>query len=172
MRQFAIAIAAALCMSTAVMAQTTQQDNKRQRPNSEQRVQMRTERMVERYGLNQEQAAKLQALNKEYEGKMGPRHRHGGPRHDGQRPPRDVKEKRTDMKPQQREGRGPRPSAEMMQQMKADREAYDAKLSKIMTPKQFEQYQQDEAKMKEHHGQRMGKPADGKQESFQKEKDK
>jgi len=75
MRQFAIAIAAALCMSTAVMAQTTQQDNKRQRPNSEQRVQMRTERMVERYGLNQEQAAKLQALNKEYEGKMGPRQR-------------------------------------------------------------------------------------------------
>ena len=173
MRQFVIAFAAALCMSTAAMAETSLQDNKQhqQQMTPEQRVQMRTDRMVERYGLNQEQAKKLQELNKEYQGKMGPRHRHGGPRPDGQRPPRDFKEQKDGQQPQHREGRGPRPNAEMMQQMKADREAYNEKLSKIMTPEQYEKYLQDEAKMREFHQQRMGRAADGKQESFKKQKE-
>ena len=78
MKHFAIALTAALCMSTATMATTFRQDNKqRQMPTTEQRVQHRTDRMAKRYGLDKSQTAQLLQLNTEFEGKMGPRRHHG-----------------------------------------------------------------------------------------------
>ncbi len=170
MKHFAIALTAALCMSTATMATTFRQDNKqRQMPTTEQRVQHRTDRMVKRYGLDKNQTAQLLKLNTEYEGKMGPRHHHG-PRPDGQQPPREVKKdkKRMSHNGQRPERKGPRPSAEMMEKMKADRNAYNQKLKTIMTPKQYEQYMKDESNMKAPHQKRMDMNRSEKQKLQQK----
>lgn len=168
MKHFAIALTAALCMSTATMATTFRQDNKqRQMPTTEQRVQHRTDRMAKRYGLDKSQTAQLLQLNTEFEGKMGPR-RHHGPRPDGQQPPRDVKKDKNRMHQngQRPEHKGPRPNTEMMEKMKANRDAYNQKLKAIMTPKQYEQYMKDEAEMKGPHQSRMDKNRGEKQKSL------
>ena len=74
MKQIMISIAAMLMLSTAAMAQ----DNQGQRPNRQgfdrtEMIQRRTDGVVQKYGLNEEQAKQLLSLNTKFADMMGPR---------------------------------------------------------------------------------------------------
>ncbi|MBR1934110.1 MAG: DUF4890 domain-containing protein [Prevotella sp.] len=158
MKKIVLAIAAALTMSLSAMAQDAEQAQKGERKqfNQTEMIQNRTKQTVEKYGLNEEQAAKLLELNTKYADKMGPRG--GGPRgmmgrggaaRQGDRPQRQP----TDSL--QRQGRrgmfGGNP-----EEMRKNFEAYDAELKTILTSEQYEAYQADQKKQMERRGQRNG----------------
>ena len=139
MKKVLVMMVAALTLTTAANAQNDNDNQKRQRPNKTEMIQKRTDHMVERYGLNKEQAAQLLKVNTTYDGQMmggpmgGPRgSRMGGP---GQRP-----ERRDSVERQ-------RPSKEQMETMRKDMEtkmeAYKAEVKKIMTDEQFAKYEED-----------------------------
>lgn len=123
-----------------------QQDNNRergQRPDPAQMAQRMTEQMAQRYGLDDKQQASLLELNKQYAPKM-PMMRGGRP---GGRPgmrgdrPGGMRRDST-MAPRQR------PSKEEMekrfQEMRANREAYNAEVKKIMTTDQYKKFTEDQ----------------------------
>ena len=154
MKKMILAIAAALMMSITVTAQenATEQKPEMKRPDMTEMVKNRTDETVKKYGLNEEQAAKLLELNTKYMGKMGPRR--GGPRREGVRGERGM---RPDSMRHHRE----RPEGEMKEatgkrerpDMKGDREGfrkqmeeYDAEMQKIMTEEQYKAYKADQEK--------------------------
>ena len=160
-----MAIAAALMMSTTILAQenSTEKRPEGKRPDQTEMVKQRTDETVKKYGLNEEQAAKLLDLNTRYAEKMGPRFgmRPDGPRggrgmrpdsarQQRVRPDGEQKEARPEMKegrPERREAPGMRGNRE---QMRKDMEAYENELKEIMTPEQYEAYKADrEKRMKE-----------------------
>lgn len=99
----------------------------------------RTERMVQKYGLNEQQAAALQALN---EKQM--------PRGNGPRPQRPAnKDSVNAQRPMGQ--RGPRMGGEFMKQ-------YNEELQKIMTADQFKAYMEDMEKRRQERGQRPRRP--------------
>ena len=140
-------------------------------------VRCQTQRMVEKYGLNEEQAARLQALNEEYAGKLprpgmrGPGMRPGpggpgkhGPRPEGgpgmgPRPEGGFKPKEGE-RPQLTEEQKAARKAEMekrheeMQKIFEERKKaqaeYDAALKDILTKKQFKAYKKDREEFQEH----------------------
>ena len=115
---------AALMLTMTMSAQPDPSQRPKEMTQAE-RVQMKTDQMVKRYGLSVKQAKKLQKLNEKYQDKFAP-----GPKkfHEGMtNPPR-------------------RPDKVQMEQMKQEREAYHADLKKIMTAEQYQRYQTDEKK--------------------------
>lgn len=99
----------------------------------------RTERMVQKYGLNEQQAAALQALNEKQK-----------PRDIGQRPQSPAN--KDSVKTQRPNGRrGPRMGGEFMKQ-------YNEELQKIMTADQFKAYMEDMEKRRQERGQRPRRP--------------
>lgn len=135
MKKVLVMVVAALALTTSASAQNDNDNQKRQRPNKTEMIQKRTDSMVERYGLNKEQAAQLLKVNTTYDGQMmgGPRARRmGGP---GQPP-----ERRDSVERQ-------RPSKEQMETMRKEmetkKEAYKAEVKKIMTEEQFAKYEED-----------------------------
>lgn len=154
MKKTVLAIAAAILMSATVMAQDdNQQTARRERKSMDpaEMVQKRTDATVKAYGLNEEQAAKLLELNKQYAGKMAPRfgHRGGRPekgmRPDSMRKERPVNRERMANKDQ----RPPRPEGGRegsFEEMRKNMEAYDAELQKIMTEGQYKAYKADREK--------------------------
>ena len=112
-------------------------------------VKAQTERMVQEYGLNEAQKAKLLELNTQYAGKlrMGGRggqrggQRFGGPQGGNQ---------------QGSMQQGERPSREQMEarmkEMRANREAYNAELKNILTEEQFSKYEEAEKQRMERFG--------------------
>lgn len=169
MKKIILAMAMTLLMSGTALAQ--QNDNKQmRRPDPAQMAQNMTERMVKRYGLDSKQEAKLLELNKEYAGKMPMmgRPRGGRPGMHGGRPGMGGKQPDMNGKQPDMNGKQPgtenhdstmtppqRPSKEEMdkrfKEMKADREAYNAKVKKIMTKKQYKKYTEDQEKMRPGH---------------------
>ena len=150
MKKTVLAIAAAVMMSATMMAQDdNQQSARRERKPVDQSemVQKRTDATVKAYGLNQEQAAKLLELNKQYAGKMGPRF--GRP---GDRPGRGGRRDSVRMERPVKEGqsvdRNHRPEGKRggFEEMRKTMEAYDAELQKIMTEEQFKAYKADREK--------------------------
>ena len=157
MKKAIFTMAAVIMMSSAAMAQDEQKkDNKRQMPDKTEMTQRRTDMMVQRYGLDDKQKAKLLKLNTEYADKIGGpgmgmrrggdgmRPGMGGGMRPGQRPnmgggdnnrggqrPEMTEEQRTEMRKQ-------------MEEMRKNREAYGAELKKIMTEEQYKKYQEDE----------------------------
>lgn len=134
MKKALVMMVAALTLTVSAGAQS-QDNQQRQRPSKTEMIQKRTDRMVERYGLNKEQAELLLKVNTTYEGQFmgGPR----GPRMRGQgQPPmrRDSVERQ-------------RPSKEQMEAMRkemtAKMDAYKAEVKKIMTEEQFAKYEAD-----------------------------
>ncbi|MBQ6065076.1 MAG: DUF4890 domain-containing protein [Prevotella sp.] len=149
MKKTILAIIAAITVSTSVMAQS--EDGKRperQKMDKTEMVKHQTERMVKEYGLNEAQAAQLQEVNANYFDKMP---RMGGPRPGGGRGQMGER-KNTDgttgatAQGEKRE----RPSKEQMEarmkEMKANQEAYEGELKKIMTEEQFAKYQENSKK--------------------------
>jgi len=153
MKKIVLAIAAALMMSTGMMAQNEQKSERPERGqfNQTEMVKRRTEQTVQKYGLNEEQAKQLLELNTKYADKMGrPRggNRGRGMRSNDQRPRQGQGEARPDSTRQrgaQGQNRQMRPRQE---EMRKNMEAYDAELQKIMTPEQYEAYKNDMEKQR------------------------
>lgn len=133
---FAMAITALL--STSAMAQNDSVNNRPKRMDPTEMVQKRTEGTAKRYGLNEEQTAKLLELNKKYAKNMRPM-RPMRPRGEGQ-PPRQgndsVKQQRPNVRPQVN-------NDERRKKMEEEMTAYNKELQSIMTEEQYKSYQAD-----------------------------
>jgi hypothetical protein len=161
MKKIAMAIAAALMMSTSAMAQNEEKKGEPRQFNKTEMIQQRTDATVKRYGLNEEQAAKLLELNTKYADKMGPMR--GGPR--GQQGGRGFGGRQG---MGQGQGQGPRMHRQApdslrnnaprmnREEMQKSMEEYDTQLKAIFTPEQYETYQADQKKMREARGNRGG----------------
>lgn len=143
MKRFIYAVVFAITMgSISAMAQDENRAKKSdKRPDRTEMMKKRTERMAERYGLDEGQTAKLLALNTEYMGNMPsmgrlPRVKRGGGNRDRNVAPAERPE---------------RPSKEQMEEMRKkmaeNRAKYEAGLKEIMTPEQYAKYEQDKKDM-------------------------
>lgn len=149
-------VAAALLWATGMNAQPGGQGG--ERPSDEEMVERMTSMLVERYGLSDDQSAKLKELNAEYAGKMpmmgggGPQGGQGGQGGPGagerpdslQAPPageRPEGGERPEMSDEDREAR--------RAEMQATMEAYEAALKEIFTDEQFAAYEQDKQERRE-----------------------
>ncbi len=132
-----VMIVAALTLTMSASAQSDNNEQ-RQRPSKTEMIQKRTDQMVERYGLNKEQAQQLLKVNTTYEGQFM-----GGPR--GPRGPRMNGQVQPPARPDSTERK--RPSKEDMEAMRKEMstkmEAYKAEVKKIMTDEQFAKYEAD-----------------------------
>lgn len=162
MKKLVLTIFAGLAISQAAVAQETNPQVKEQHKiiDNKEFVQKRTDSMVERYGLDEKQAAKLNELNTKFADKLGPRH--GGPRMGGPRPaggprpemPGGFKPKG---KPEMKQGEGegnrmpfnPEEMAKRREQMEENQKAYKSELKEILTEEQFQKYEADEAQRME-----------------------
>lgn len=144
MKKLMIALAATLMMSASAMAQDDKNAERKQFT-KEQMVQKRTEGMVKKYELNEEQAAKLQELNAKYADMrfMSPRGNRPGRMHRGDRDFRPA------AAPDSLRGKGGRPEHNKadFQDMRKKMEEYDAQLKAIMTEEQYATYKADREKM-------------------------
>ena len=160
-------MAAAVLMSTAAMAQ----GNNGQRPQFDrtEMIKQRTDQMVEKYKLNETQAAQLLELNTKNAETMGPMMgmgRMGGGRPGGQGGRRGGGQGGPQMGGQgapQMGGGGFQMTEEqraqfeeMRKQREENQKKYDAELEKILTPEQFKSYQEDQKQQREQRGRGMG----------------
>jgi len=145
MKKLVLAMIAMVTMSLSAMAQDTAQV--RRQFNPEQMAKMRTDAVVKKYGLNDDQAKKLLDLNTRFAGKIRPMGPMGGQRRGGQRMQGDRPQR---MNPDslraqgQRRGQGQRGGGFNREEMQKNMEAYNNELKSILTPEQYEAYQKDE----------------------------
>ncbi len=141
----------AATISFSAMAQENEQRS--QKIDQTEMIQRRTDMMVQRYGLNDDQKAKLLELNKEFADKMpmmgfrngGPRGMGGGPRGNmgGQRrqgPPPAMNNGENGQN--QRQGRPERGNGQRRFNPEAMQQ-YEAALKGIMTEEQYNKYDAD-----------------------------
>lgn len=132
-----MALALFLCIgNTCLMAQTKQD---RKMPDKSEIIQKRTDRMAERYGLDENQAKALLELNKQYADKMFM----GGRPGRGNGPRRAISGDSVSMRKRPDKSQ----IEEMMKKMTETREAYNNSLKKIMNGSQFSKYEEDQKKM-------------------------
>lgn len=157
MKKIILVLLAVFMYGFAAEAQRPQRPQ-RERMDPEKMVEMRTEQMVKKYNLSEEQASKLLALNKSQAEKMK-----------AMQPkplPKDSldamsKAARKEYKKQQKA------QCEEMQKVREQNEAdFEVELKKILTSEQFAQYQKDEQARKERmenrrRGGNMGGPRGG-----------
>ena len=145
MKKLVLTMIAMVTMSLSAMAQDTAQV--RRQFNPEQMAKMRTDAVVKKYGLNDDQAKKLLDLNTRFAGKIRPMGPMGGQRRGGQRMQGDRPQR---MNPDslraqgQRRGQGQRGGGFNREEMQKNIEAYNNELKSILTPEQYEAYQKDE----------------------------
>ena len=145
MKKLVLTMIAMVTMSLSAMAQDTAQV--RRQFNPEQMAKMRTDAVVKKYGLNEEQAKKLLDLNTRFAGKIRPMGPMGGQRRGGQRMQGDRPQR---MNPDslraqgQRRGQGQRGGGFNSAEMQKNMEDYNNELKAILTPEQYEAYQKDE----------------------------
>ena len=155
MKKILLTMAAAFIMSATAFAQGGFGGGQF---DPEQMIKMRTDRTVEQYKLNAEQAKQLLELNTKYNDRlMGGFGRMGGGRRGGQGGPGGG------MGPGGggfgQGGQMPQLTDEQRAQMEESRKKreeaqkeYDAELEKIMTPEQFKQYQEDQKNRRQRGG--------------------
>jgi hypothetical protein len=145
MKKLVLTMIAMVTMSLGAMAQDTAQV--RRQFNPEQMAKMRTDAVVKKYGLNDDQAKKLLDLNTRFAGKIRPMGPMGGQRRGGQRMQGDRPQR---MNPDslraqgQRRGQGQRGGGFNREEMQKNMEDYNNELKAILTPEQYEAYQKDE----------------------------
>jgi len=179
MKTSIITMAAALLLSMSAMAQENKQDGQqgRRQFNAEEFAQQRTDATAKKYGLNEEQTAKLLVLNKKYIGNMrrgfggqgrgrGMGRNHGAkdsvdattaattaatPRHHAINPGDTTRFSRdtTRFSRGAHQGRGQSAGRGFMAE-------YDAELKTIMTEEQYNAYQADRKNAGQHRGGRNG----------------
>ena len=155
MKQILMTIAASMLLSTAAMAQDNNPQNG-QRPNPQEMIQRRTDRTVQQYGLNAEQAKQLLSLNTKYADMMTPRFGRGQ-RPGGQGGARPGGNRQRPVQGDSiRQPRGQRPEGGQRPEMSEQMKAYNEELQKIMTPEQFKAYQADMERMRQGMGRGMG----------------
>ena len=136
MKKFLVSIFLIAAVGTGASAQNEQGGNQRPRMDRTEWVKRRTEMMVQKYGLDEKQAAALKELNE----------KQMMPRGNGQRPQRPEGAQA----PQQ----GPRPGGNWQEMMKQ----YNEELQKIMTADQFKAYTEDMEKRRQERQNRQGPP--------------
>lgn len=145
MKKLVLTMIAMVTMSLSAMAQDTAQV--RRQFNPEQMAKMRTDAVVKKYGLNDDQAKKLLDLNTRFAGRIRPMGPMGGQRRGGQRMQGDRPQR---MNPDslraqgQRRGQGQRGGGFNREEMQKNMEDYNNELKAILTPEQYEAYQKDE----------------------------
>lgn len=164
MKKVMLTMVAVLMMSATAMAQDNNGPRQRRHMDKAEMVKMQTERMVKDYGLDEAQQAKLLELNTQFAGKLqmggprGPRGPRGG--QGGQRGGQRV-DGQTGATQQANGQQGERPNREQMEarmkEMKANREAYNGELKKIMTTDQFAKYEAAEKQRMERRSQRQNR---------------
>ena len=148
MKKILLTLAAAFIMSATAFAQGGFGGGQQFDP--EQMIKMRTDRTVEQYKLNADQAKQLLDLNTKYNdrlmggfggfgGRRGGGMGQGGGFGQGGQMPELTEEQRAQME----EARKKREEAQ---------KEYDAELEKIMTPEQFKQYQEDQKNRRQRGG--------------------
>ncbi len=146
MKKILIMTLAFVGFSMGAMAQNEEKECCGKKVDKTEMIKQRTDRFVERYGLDQLQAEQLLALNTKYADKMPRMHKPNGKgdMNKGQ----DMRRKGGSM-----DGNVPQPPVgdkkmdDKRKEMEADREAYQKELKKILTK---EQYAKFEADRKEH----------------------
>lgn len=149
-----------MALSMPVMAQGFNRQGG-QRFDRTEMIQRRTQQMVERYGLSQEQAEAVKALIEKTTPEMGG-NRNGGQRaerNDSVRP-RQRRENGNAERGQRGQNRGER-GANMNRGQRGggmgfggrNMEEYNNELQKIMTPEQYQKYTDDMKQMRERFGQ-------------------
>lgn len=144
MKRISFLMVAFLLLGGIVMAQGPRRGQKQMDP--KERAERMTDRMVKEYGLNETQKKQLLEVNQAWTEKMtlNARNMQKG----------DQKGQSVDSSNQKKSSkgtRGQRPQMtkeqreKMWQEMKASREAYDAKLKKIFTKEQYEAYVKKQA---------------------------
>lgn len=135
---------AAMAIGASAMAQDTNDKQERKSFDPKEMIQQRTDETVKKYGLNEEQAAKLLDLNTRYAEKMGPM-MGGGPRggKGGQRPQTGERPQRQDGDTVKHQRRARPEMGGNREEMKKNFEAYDAELKTIMTEEQYNAYKKD-----------------------------
>ena len=154
MKKMILALVAVMTM-TAAQAQGDNKQGKGERKfDKTEMIKKRTDDAVKKYGLSEEQAAKLLQLNTKYADKMGPGR--GGRGGRGMRP-------RPDFNGNQQQGQRPELTEEMKQKMESMRKEqqetmaqYDAELQTIMSADQFKAYKADAEKRMREGGRRGG----------------
>ena len=162
MKRMILALVAIMTM-TAAMAQGDNQQGRRERRQFDraEMIKNRTDDAVKKYGLNEQQAAKLLELNTKYADTMGPRM--GGRRGGGQGGMRP----RPNFGDNNGEGAQPGQRPEMTDEMRAQmekmrkereeaRKKYDEELQTIMTADQYKAYKADEEARQQQFGRRQG----------------
>ena len=148
MKKIILTMIAVMAMSMSVMAQDTTQV--RRQFNAEQMAKMRTDAVVQKYGLNEDQAKKLLDLNTRFADKIRPMGM-GGQR--GQRGLRmgNGNDRPQRMAPDSLRANGRRGGGQRgnfggfnREEMQKNQEAYNTELKTILTQEQFEAYQKDE----------------------------
>ena len=162
MKRLILALVAIITM-TSVQAQNdnNQSRGERRRFDRTEMLKRRTDDAVKKYGLNEEQAAKLLELNTKYADKIGA----------GMGAPRDGRRggARPSAGPNRDNNRQQRQRPEMteeqklnMEKLRAERqvamEEYAKELQAIMTPEQYEAYKADMEKNMRQGNQRGGAP--------------
>lgn len=152
MKKIVFAMMAAFLLTNTAMAQEVNGQKPKQFSKKEM-IQHQTDGMVERYGLDKEQAAKLLELNTQFADKMpgrgfGPQRqgkRPDGKRFEGKRPVEKVGKA---MRPDsiRHKGQGQRPD---MEQMKKNMEEYEAQLKTILSTDQLKAFKADREKMRQ-----------------------
>ena len=139
MRKFIASIFLIVAVSINASAQNEQGGNRRPHTDRTEWAKRRTERMVQKYGLNEKQAEALLALN---EKQM--------PRGNSSRP-----ERRDSAKTPRPDGqRGSRPGGNWQEM----RKQYNEELQKIMTADQFKAYMEDMEKRRQERQNRQDHP--------------
>ena len=163
MKRMILALVAIMTM-TAAMAQGDNQQGRRERRQFDrtEMIKNRTDDAVKKYGLNEEQAAKLLELNTKYADTMGPG-RGMGRRGGGQGGMRPRPNFGGGDGQGAQQGQRPEMTEEMkaqMEKMRKEREEatkkYEAELQTIMTEDQFKAYKADQEKRQREGGRRMG----------------
>jgi len=164
MKKLVLTMIAMVTMSLSAMAQDTAQV--RRQFNPEQMAKMRTDAVVQKYGLNEDQAKKLLDLNTRFADKIRPMGQMGGQRR-GQGPRMQGGDRPQRMNPDslraqgQRRGQGGQGQRGGFnrEEMQKNMEAYNNELKAILTPEQYEAYQKDEQQnRRQFNGPRMGRP--------------
>lgn len=151
MKKILFMMLALVCSTFFVIAQRPQQ--KREQMNPEQMAEMRTERMVKKYGLNDEQKTKLLELNKKQTENMKLMRPKTLPKDSLKAMSKEEKKAYKKELKEQKEA--------MEENMKKNEENYQAELKNILTSEQYANYQKDEqTRMERRQGRRgsMNRP--------------
>lgn len=162
MKKIVLAMAAAFLMTAGAMAQDSERGGRPERRQWSQTemIQHRTDAMVQKYGLSEEQAAKLLTVNTKFAEKLPRGFNGNGLRRPGMRPGRGPQDRVDSLRPNRRpEMRMPNDSAQQarprrdgrprvdFEQMRKSMEEYNAELKGIMTSEQYESYLSDQKQM-------------------------